>query len=597
MLEADSDGVILQPAPAKAISVTGLLQEPLRSLFAPMEPAIDKLLSIDRLQRIYDDARSTSSGSSALEQALRLLDIGYRIEAGALESIPTSGPVLLVANHPFGLLEGVLLSTLLPRIRPDVRILANSLLSSLPELREQCIFVNPFGAQSAVAANAGALKMCLSWLERGGLLVAFPAGEVAHLDLRLRGIADPPWNPAVARLAQRSAATVVPMFFRGANSVVFQLAGAIHPGLRTISLPRELWNKRGRRIGICIGRPVTAPTLQAFDTPSGAIEYLRCRTYLLGAAASGQAHHSEYLPPVASPVAPADLQRDVASLPPEAKLCHSGELEVWIGSSSQLPNVLREIGRLREISFRAVGEGAGRSLDLDSFDRHYLHLFLWNGTRREIAGAYRLGPTPDILPRFGVRGLYTSTLFHYRPELFDSLGPSIELGRSFVRPEYQKQYAPLLLLWKGIGRYVASRPECATLFGGVSISAGYHSVSRHLIVRFLEAHRAGYLTRWVAPRNPYRPHNSAPANAPASLEQLSTVIADFEPDGKGVPILVKQYMKMGGKVLGFNVDRQFCNTLDALMMVNLRNAAPAMQDRYLGKRLWTAGEAQTVQQV
>jgi putative hemolysin len=280
------------------------------------------------------------------------------------------------------------------------------------------------------------------------------------------------------------------------------------------------------------------------------------------------------------------LAHDVASLPVERKLAESGGLAVWIGSSAELPNVLREIGRLREIAFRGAGEGTGRAFDLDRFDNHYLHLFLWNAATREVAGAYRLGPTPDILPKRGVRGLYTSTLFHYRQELFDTLGPAIELGRSFVRPEYQKQYAPLLLLWKGIGRYVASRPECATLFGGVSISAGYHSDSRHLIVRFLETHRAGQLARWVAPRNPYRPRNGAPNSAPASLDQLSTVIADIEPDGKGVPILVKQYLKSGGKVLGFNVDRQFSDTLDALMMVDMRNATPALQERYLGKRMW-----------
>jgi putative hemolysin len=351
-----------------------------------------------------------------------------------------------------------------------------------------------------------------------------------------------------------------------------------------MSLARELWNKRGRRIGLRIGRPVAPAALRAYDDPAGAIEYLRCRTYSLGTNPLELAPRVASTPPVASAVRPADLDRDVAALPAERKLSESGDLAAWIGSASELPNVLREIGRLREISFRAAGEGSGRAFDLDRFDNHYLHLFLWNAQKREVAGAYRLGPVPDILPRHGVGGLYTSTLFHYRAELLDSLRSAIELGRSFVRPEYQKQYAPLLLLWKGVGRYLVSRPQCHTLFGAVSISADYHSVSRRLMVRFLESHLAGPLARWVAPRNPYRPAGGAPTTAPATLEQLSTVIADIEPDGKGVPILVKQYLKSGGKVLGFNVDRRFSSTLDALLMLDMRQAPPSVRQRYLGKR-------------
>ncbi len=280
--------------------------------------------------------------------------------------------------------------------------------------------------------------------------------------------------------------------------------------------------------------------------------------------------------PIADAIDPCDLARDVAALPPARKLCENGEFSVWIGSASELPHVLREIGRLREIAFRGAGEGTGHSRDLDRFDPHYLHLFLWNAATREVAGAYRLGPTPDILPRFGPSGLYTSTLFRFDPRLFERIGPAIELGRSFVRPEYQKQYAPLLLLWKGIGRYVASRPECAMLFGAVSISDAYRPESRDLMVRMLEHHRIADLARLVAPRNRYR---AAAASVPVELDQLSKVVADLEPDGKGVPILLKQYMRSGGQVLAFNLDLAFSNALDVLMLVDLRRSSPALQAR------------------
>ena len=257
---------------------------------------------------------------------------------------------------------------------------------------------------------------------------------------------------------------------------------------------------------------------------------------------------------------------------------------------AEFPGVVAEIGRLRELAFRQAGEGTGRAVDLDRFDQHYRHLVLWHEGDGQVAGAYRLGPTPDILPVHGVRGLYTSTLFRFRKDLFDRIGPAIELGRSFVRPEYQKQFAPLLLLWKGIARYVATRPECAVLFGGVSISNQYHAVSRHLMVRFLEAHRAGELAGLVTPRSPYKSsqrqfrRTGMVSHVPANLEQLSGLVADLERDGKGVPILLRQYLKTGGKLLAFNVDRGFSHVLDALIMVDLRSAPAAILERYFGKR-------------
>lgn len=536
---------------------------------------LERGLALDRLQQLYHHASAAGDPADILARALGILKIDCEIEAGSLDWVPRSGPVLVTANHPFGLLEGALLATILRRLRPDVRILANSVLAALPELRDLFIFADPFGRRSAIAANASALKECLQWLDRGGLLVAFPAGEVAHLRLRERAICESPWNPAAARIAQRTGATTVPIFIRGANSALFHAAGLIHPFLRTLRLPRELFNKEGRRISIRIGRPVAHATLRAFPDATGAIEHLRRRTDLLARDTRAVAPPPQ-LEPIADAIDPLLLADDVAALPPDRKLCENGELSVWLGTAAELPHVLREIGRLREIAFRGAGEGTGHSRDLDRFDPHYLHLFLWNQATREVAGAYRLAATQDILACLGAAGLYTSTLFRFDARFFERMGPAIELGRSFVRPEYQKQYAPLLLLWKGIGRYAASRPECAMLFGAASISDAYRPESRDLIVRMLEQHRIEELATFVSPRNPYC---APPVRVPAGWDQLSKVIADLEPDGKGVPILVKQYMRSGGKVLGFNVDRAFSNSLDALVVVNLREASPALKAR------------------
>ena len=579
-------------------SVSGILDEPLRGILGPVEPAIQRLFSFDRLRAVFDAARCSGESDDPIASLLALLRITIDVDPAELRRIPSSGPVVAVANHPFGLLEGAALAHVFPKIRPDVRILANSMLAAVPELREKCIFIDPFGRADLAAANASALRECLAWLRRGGLIVAFPAGEVAHWNWKDGILADPPWNPTAARLAQLAGAAALPVFFKGANSVLFQVAGALHPRLRTASLPRELLNKRGRSVDLRIGQPISHATLQSFPDAREATEYLRCRTYLLdsaGSSTSGAAPVAPRVAPfrnlrrVAEAVPRHALAAEIGRLPTGRMLCAAGDLSVFLGTAKELPHLTREIGRLRETAFRQVGEGTGRCMDLDEFDRYYLHLFLWNRDAGEIAGAYRLGPTPDILPRYGIRGLYTSTLFHFRKELFDRIGPAIELGRSFIRPEYQKQYAPLLLLWKGIGRYVASRPECAALFGGVSISNDYHPVSRHLIVKFLEAHRMEDLARMVEPRHAYRPaerlfrRTGEVHRTPAGIEDLSNLIAGLERDGKGVPILIRQYLKTGGRLLGFNVDRRFLNALDALILVDLRNLPSALLERYLGK--------------
>jgi putative hemolysin len=394
----------------------------------------------------------------------------------------------------------------------------------------------------------------------------------------------------VARLAQITRATVLPIFVQGSNSAAFHVAGAIHPGLRTASLAREFLNKRGRPIDIRIGRPVSAETLRSFPDSTDAINYLRCRTYLLENVPDSRS--DTFRPPkraVAAQNSPNEWAAELARLGPDRKLCESGELAAYVGSQRELPAVVREIGRLREIAFRRVGEGAGRVVDLDRFDSYYDHLTLWNRETQEIVGAYRLAPSAEVIAKRGIGGLYTSTLFRYGEQLMRRIGPAVELGRSFIRPEYQKQYAPLLLLWKGIACYVARRPQCATLFGAVSISNDYHPVSKHLLVKFLEAYRAETLMPMVTPRRAYRPderlfrRTGLVRRVPEELGELSALIADLEHDGKGVPILIKQYLKTGGRLLGVNVDRNFSNAIDALIMVDLRTAPAALLERYMGK--------------
>ena len=279
------------------------------------------------------------------------------------------------------------------------------------------------------------------------------------------------------------------------------------------------------------------------------------------------------------------IAAEIGQLPAESCLVQSGAFQVFLTEPNQVPVALREIGRLRELTYRAVGEGTGRELDLDSFDKRYLHLFSWDRERTRIVGAYRLGRTDRIMATAGVDGLYTRTLFRYDERLIARLSPALELGRSFVRAEYQKNYNALLLLWKGIGRFVATHPEYRVLFGPVSISCRYSDSSHRLLIAFLQQnHRDSDLADLVEAINP-RVLNPAPARAiPRSVEEANRLVTEAESDGKGVPILLRQYLKLNAKLLGFNVDPRFGDALDTLMMVDLTTVDDAILNRYLGRQ-------------
>jgi putative hemolysin len=557
-----------------------------------------KLAPVGRVRSLYQRAQRAGEGFR-LENLLSEMRIELRIRAGDQARIPASGPVVAVANHPYGVLDGALLTVLLTRVRADVKVLTNSLLGDISELQQHCIFVDPFETDRSVESNRKPLREALAWLQSGGMLAIFPAAEVSHWQMPPAQVADPEWNDTAVRLIRRTGATALPVFFCGHNSVGFQLLGMIHPKLRTAFLLQEFLKQEGRTVEVRVGSPVAADAITSLSDDREAIEYLRWRTYLL--ARRGQSHPSwptamrtrfvsKIQQAVEVPVETAKLAQEIACLPVNRCLAENGDFGVYLGRANDLNNLLLEVGRLREITFRDVGEGTGRAQDLDSFDEYYWHILLWNKTKQELVGAYRAGNTAEIIASRGIDGLYTSTLFRYDDRLFQKLGPALELGRSFVRPEYQRHYAPLLLLWKGIARFVAMHPEIPVLFGAVSISNEYNEASREMIYRFFESRMREYeLANYIMPRREFRPSLlrnwdcRAMCRSLRDLEELSKPITDVESDGKGLPILLKQYAKIGGKLLGFNVDRKFSDVLDGLVLVDLRQTDPAVLERYMGK--------------
>ncbi|MEM7625173.1 MAG: GNAT family N-acyltransferase [Planctomycetota bacterium] len=571
-----------------------------RSLSVVARPAVEAALGLPSLNRLYRDisAAAARDGKHFSDASLDVMNIDLRYDHDALTAAPTEGPLVAVANHPFGGIEGIILASLLRRVRPDVKLLANEMLGCIPELRDSFFFIDVFGTgPEARRKNAAAIRQAMAWVADGHALGVFPSGAVSHLTVKHRNVADPPWNPATARIIQRTGATALPIFFDGRNSSLFQVAGFVHPMLRSAMLPRELLRRKRSCVSLVVGQPIESQRTAKLESNQALINYLRVRTYLL------RPRHRRVDPnavpdeagyvAVAAPESPAALAEEIAALPGDQTLLSSGDYDVVVARRPQMDTLLREIGRLRELSFRMVGEGTGKPRDLDRFDEHYLHLLVWNRATAEIVGCYRMGQTDRIMADHGVRGLYTSTLFDFRKRLIKQVTPALELGRSFVHPDYQRGFQPLQLLWKGIAAYTAQNPRYRYLFGPVSVSAQYTSMSKQLLIAFLQMHRfLPNLAQQIKPKNPPRKRRdrdwdpAAFSTVAGDLEEVNRVVSELEADGKPMPVLLRQYLKLNAQFLGFNIDPEFGNVLDGLMLIDIPNMPAPVGSRYYGKAAW-----------
>ncbi len=565
---------------------------------------VEKAVGFRKLDRIIHAAREElSSGRAATfcDAVLRGMNVKLEVSEEDLARIPKEGPVVLVSNHPFGGIEGVAFIRMLEQVRPDFKVMANYFLDAIPEMRGMFIFVNPFGGEGATRQNIKPIQESLRHLRGGHILGVFPSGEVSSVDLKSRLVRDPPWNPMIASLARKTGATIVPMHFCGRNPGFFQVAGLVHPRLRTALLPRMTARRRNHAIQAFVGAPISPAEAAKFATDAELIQYARLRSYALEGRVEKKRRtlfprlrRRPKAAPAAVPIVPETpveaIEAELAALPKDAFLLSGSGLDVYFTKLPADSAILREIGRLREITFRAVGEGTGQASDTDRYDLTYHHLFLWDPKARRLVGAYRMGLAPEIMATEGVKGLYTHTLFKYRAELIEKCQPAIEMGRSFVRPECQRGFAPLLMLWKGIGAFVARHPEYIILFGPVSISAAYRDTSRNILLRSLSlSNFARDLARLVRPRRPARRTKRAEWKNPdyepflADTDRAGAILADIEKDHKGIPILVKQYLKLGGRILAFNVDPDFGDCLDGLILVDLRRTDRRTRIHYMGE--------------
>lgn len=575
-------------------SVAPFLPKGLGFLRTASAAMLDTALGLRRLAEFYYGFRSDLPPVEMARACIAGLGVTVNIDPDELSSIPKTGPCIVVANHPHGMLDGLIVMQLLGAVRPDFRVMANHFLARFVQLRPVFFQVNPFGGKGAIRDNIATARAATNWLLDGKMLMLFPGGEVSSLNRADWRVSDPNWDEGIARFAEKTGAPVVPMHIGGRNSNLFQVSGLLHPNLRTVLLVREIFNKSATSINVRVGREVSAKTMRSLENRKQITRYLKTKTYLLKEKTRQKialgATTKNLLP--SKPVAPAgdttEFIREIESLPRDQLLLSSGACDVYYAVSDQIPQVLQEIGRLRELSFRAVGEGTGNASDLDLYDSYYTHLFVWDRNTEMIVGGYRMGHTDKILDTYGLKGLYVHSLFKLSPELTADLRCSLELGRSFVRVEYQRSYSSLMLLWKGICWYLKRNRQYRILFGPLSISNDYHPISQKLLVQFLRNRNSEIRrTSHITPRRPFRAKSNLIDDLidldSIDLNIISDLLSTVESDDKGVPVLLRQYLKLGGHILGFNIDPNFNNAIDCLLWVDLMNTDLPLLIKYMGK--------------
>lgn len=536
-----------------------------------------RFLGVSSLLRQYARLPQTRSPVEFAHAALDALNVSLEITGAPLHALPASGPLLFVSNHPFGGVEGLAVAAMCGRTRSDLKILANSVLYTIPELRPMLIPVDVTGKDAK--GNVAGVREALRHIRAGGALAVFPAGAVAHWQNTLKRVADPEWHLFTGRLARTPQARIVPLHFEGHNSLLFQLAGCLNPALRTLLLPRELWRMRSRTLRMVAGQPVDAGLLAGLAHDAARTAHLRARCEILGRTA--RSTPKCWAEPVAGQESLAAQRAELAALPSAACLVRESGYAVYAVRGKDTPHLLREVGRLRELSFRQLDEGSGQARDLDRYDPEYTQLILWDTQRQTMAGGYRVRCFfPSEAARAG-KTLYTSTLFSFRRAFFETCGVSMELGRAFVSPDYQRDYAPLLLLWKGIAS-LAAMTGARVLFGPASISLGYTRESIHMLRHYLrETYWDPKLAALVKGRQ--APRRTVFLNPPTvqglDYKGCNRLVKDLEGD-KGLPILFKHYLQLGGRIAAFHEDRRF-GTLDALLVVDLASTPDKTLLRYL----------------
>ncbi len=550
----------------------------------PLLEVVQQVTRLNAINELYAQV-SDKKGEAFVDGLFEQLSIKPQWKKDQLNAIPKEGPLVVVCNHPFGAMDGLMALKMMLQVRSDIKVMANFILSEVKPISEFFFAVNPFENQANRNSRAG-LRASLEHVQSGGCLIVFPAGEVSTLPKgKLKHPVDKRWADSVMKLIQKTTATVLPVYFYGDNSYLFHLLGKIHPQLRTIALPSEFLRKRNKELVVEIGHPIPHKDWSVIEDVAQLNRFFRSRVYAL--SYQFEVRRRFFAPrlwfkkqnaqeSVGYPAFNQDIRKEIMEIE-DAMILEQSGFTCYAVKAHRIPNLLHEIGRLREITFREVGEGTGKSLDLDEYDFYYYHLILWHKENQELVGAYRIGLGSEIIDLYGRKGFYTHSLFKMKREFKPYLKRSIELGRSFIVSKYQKQRWPLFLLWQGITIFMDHFSEVKYIIGPVSMSDHYNRLSKELMIQFLlQEHSDKELSKWVRPRHKVVMKDRIDREAllltvKKEIKQLDKLIGQIEPMGLSMPVLYKKYLAQNAKILAFNRDPLFNNAIDGFMILNIED--------------------------
>lgn len=540
--------------------------------------ALSKILYLSEINNFLKN-HSNKNGLDFIDELFEMLDFSYLVSAKDREKIPSEGKLIIVANHPLGGLDGLILIKLICEVRRDVKIVVNDVLLNIDNLKE---FFLPLDILSNSFQKENINKITKAIREEQAIII-FPAGEVARMGPA--GIQEGKWNKGAIYFSEKFNIPVLPIYLEAKNSILFYLISLLNKKFSTFLLPRELFIKRGKSIRIKIGNHILP---QAFSTKyqrsTHLIKSLRKHVLLIGKNKKGVFEtEKNVIHPQSRKLIKTQLMNSL----------HLGDTidgkKIFLTSYHSSPEVMKEIARLREITFRKVGEGTGGKLDMDEFDKYYQHLVLWDEKELDIVGSYRIGKGDELFDKYGLMGFYTSTLFKHSENLEMILPFSIELGRSFVQSKYWNTSA-LDYLWQGLGAFIRSSSSIRYLFGGVSLSNSYSEEARNMIVYFYR--------KWFSDNEKLSVARNKYCISHKNEIELEHIFCnnDYNTDlrilknrlkllGYSIPTLYKQYSELcepgGVKFLDFGVDKDFQNCIDALILVDITKIKESKKDRYL----------------
>ena len=540
-----------------------------------------QLKRYNKINKLYSE-NFDKDGIEFIDSVIDSLGIQYEVDENDLKRIPETGAFITVSNQPFGGIDGLLLLKIMLNKRPDFKILENFLLHTIEPLTDFSMPLTEKDESDPNKFSFTTLKRTLQYVKDGNSLGIFPAAEISKVH-SLNNISDKKWENSLIKLIKLAQVPVVPVYFQGSNSWVFHLLGNIYPALQTARLSKEFFNKNKKPIKIRIGKPISVKELNEFHEINLLSRFLRAKTYALGTPFEVKKFiRPKFIPKVKKiekiidPVPIDKIEKEINYLKENYHLFNSNEYSVVCGPSVETPNILNEIGRLREVTFREVGEGTNRSIDIDEFDLYFYQLIIWDNENKKIAGAYRVGKGDEIMAKYGVNGFYINTLFNIQKGFYPILEESLELGRSFIIKEYQRKPLSLFLLWKGILYFLLKNNEYRYLLGPASISNDFSKFSQSLIIDFFkENFFNNELTKYIIPRkrfkikqNPNFDNETFIRNTKKDVKKLDKFIQDIEPD-YNTPVLFKKYIQLNAKLIGFNVDPKFNNCVDGLMILDI----------------------------